>query len=311
MAITRKSPKQASKAIVEALRRLSEASIMDTWAESAAAEIQKPAEHFDPEFMQKLVGLMKKFASYFDAEVRGIDRLPDRNVMLVGNHSGGAITPDTSALYVAWYERRGFKDPLVCLAMDAGFAVPRFRNLIRKMGQMPASSKNAQLALDAGKSVLVYPGGTHEVFRTWKQRNRIMFNDRKGFIRVALRTGVPVVPVVGHGGHETTIVLSRGKRLVKLFGVDKIRMDAVPVMLQLPWGLSTPGFPSIPLPAKITVQVCEPLDWSRYGPEDADNPEVLQRCYVEITEGMQGTLDGLARENPRPIMTRFRSLLSR
>jgi 1-acyl-sn-glycerol-3-phosphate acyltransferase len=192
------------------------------------------------------------------------------------------------------------------MAFDGVWGVPGFRELMQKIGQMPASMDNAQAALSDGHSILLYPGGSYEVFRPWKDRNRIVFNGRKGFIRLALRAGVPVVPVVGHGGHETTIVLGRGERFAKLLGLDKIRMDGAPLLFQLPWGVSSPMMLGVPLPAKITVQMCEPLDWSRFGPEGADDPEVLEQCYQEITSIMQTTLDALAIENPRPLLSRFR-----
>ena len=136
----------------------------------------------------------------------------------------------------------------------------------------------------------------------------IVFNERKGFIRLALKAGVPVVPVVGHGGHETTFVLTRGERLAKLLSAQRVRMDGAPIMFQVPWGVSLPALPGVPLPARITVQVCEPLDWTRFGPEAVDDPEVLDRCYEEITSVMQATLDALALENPRPLLSRLRSL---
>jgi len=234
-----------------------------------------------------------------------MDRVPESPVLLIGNHSGGIITPDTSAVYATWYRTRGFDDPLMGLAFDGIYGVPGWRELMRKIGQMPASMDNAQTALSDGCSVLLYPGGSYEVFRPWKDRNRIMFKGRKGFIRLALEAGVPVVPVVGHGGHETTIVLTRGERFVKLLSLDKVRMDGAPLLFQLPWGISSAGLPGVPLPAKITVQVCEPLDWSRFGPEGADDPAVLEQCYEEITSIMQTTLDTLAIENPRPLLSRF------
>ncbi len=291
--------------VVKALRRFMETGFWNRWAEATETHLQEPAQQFDPEFMRKLVPKMETFTSYFGAEVRGMDRVPKSPVLLVGNHSGGLITPDTSAVYAAWYRTRGFEDPLMGLAFDGIYGVPGWRELMRKIGQMPASMDNAQAVLSDGCSVLLYPGGSYEVFRPWKDRNRIMFNGRKGFIRLALETGVPVVPVVGHGGHETTIVLTRGERLVKLLSLDKIRMDGAPLLFQLPWGLSTPAMPGVPLPARITVQVCEPLDWSRFGPEDANDPDVLEQCYQEITSIMQTTLDTLAIENPRPLLSRF------
>jgi len=292
--------------VIKALQRFMAGNVWSRWAEATEAHLQEPAQQFDPDFMRKLVPKMETFASYFGAEVRGMDRMPESPVLLIGNHSGGVITPDTSALYAAWYRERGFDDPLMGLAFDGIYGVPGWRELMRKIGQMPASMENARAALRIGSSVLLYPGGSYEVFRPWTDRNRIVFRGRKGFIRLALDTGVPVVPVVGHGGHETTFVLTRGERLAKLLSLDKVRMDGAPLLFQLPWGISTPLTPGIPLPAKITVQVCEPLDWRRFGSDGAEDPKVLECCYEEITSVMQTTLDGLAAENPRPLIGRFR-----
>jgi 1-acyl-sn-glycerol-3-phosphate acyltransferase len=291
--------------VVKALQRFMETGFWNRWAAATEARLQEPVRQFDPEFMRKLVLKMETFTSYFGAEVRGMDRVPKSPVLLVGNHSGGLITPDTSALYAAWYRTRGFEDPLMGLAFDGIYGVPGWGALMRKIGQMPASMDNAQVALGDGCSVLLYPGGSYEVFRPWKDRNRVVFNGRKGFIRLALQAGVPVVPVVGHGGHETTIVLARGERFAKLLSLDKVRMDGAPLLFQLPWGISTPAMLGVPLPARITVQVCEPLDWSRFGPEGANDPDVLEQCYQEITSIMQTTLDALAIENPRPLLSRF------
>jgi 1-acyl-sn-glycerol-3-phosphate acyltransferase len=291
--------------VVKALQRFMETGFWNRWAAATEVRLQEPVRQFDPEFMRKLVPKMETFTSYFGAEVRGMDRVPKSPVLLVGNHSGGLITPDTSALYAAWYRTRGFEDPLMGLAFDGIYGVPGWGALMRKIGQMPASMDNAQVALGDGCSVLLYPGGSYEVFRPWKDRNRVVFNGRKGFIRLALQAGVPVVPVVGHGGHETTIVLARGERFAKLLSLDKVRMDGAPLLFQLPWGISTPAMLGVPLPARITVQVCEPLDWSRFGPEGANDPDVLEQCYQEITSIMQTTLDALAIENPRPLLSRF------
>jgi len=306
MVIKSNSPEQKlPPSVVNAVQGFMRAGFWNRWAEATEAHLQEPAQQFDPEFMSRLVPKMETFASYFGAEVRGMERIPTSPVLLIGNHSGGIITPDTSAVYAAWYRTRGFDDPLMGLAFDGIYGVPGWRELMRKIGQMPASMDNAEAALGQGHSVLLYPGGAYEVFRPWKDRNRIAFKGRRGFVRLALRAGVPVVPVVGHGGHETTIVLTRGERLAKLLGLDRVRMDGAPLLFQIPWGISTPATPGLPLPAKITVQVCEPLDWSRFGPEAADDPEILERCYQETVAIMQSTLDTLAIENPRPLLTRF------
>jgi 1-acyl-sn-glycerol-3-phosphate acyltransferase len=280
------------------------------WAEVVDRALDEPAFQRDPGFLKALVPLMQIFSRYFDAEVRDLGRVPQQGAaLLVGNHSGGGLTPDTSAVFAAWYAERGFERPLIGLGFDAAFTIPVIGSVMRRMGQVPASVANAGRALDEGLPVLVYPGGEHELFRPWLDRNRIDFGGRKGFIRLALEKRVPVVPVVGHGGHDSVIVLLRSERLARWLGLKRLRMNYLPILWQLPWGISPPGPLYVPMPAKITVQVCEPLDWSAYGPEAANDPEIVERCYAEITDVMQATLSALARENPWPLVRRLRSLL--
>jgi 1-acyl-sn-glycerol-3-phosphate acyltransferase len=283
---------------------------INVWATATREQVKAPAFRRDRRFIERLLPAMELLGRYFDAEVRGFPELPASGPMLlVGNHSGGVLTPDTSALIAAWYRQRGLDDPLVGLAFDAAFTIPGFKTLMRKLGQVPANAKNAAAALADGASVLVYPGGVHEVFRPWRDRDRVDLNGRTGFVKLALRTGVPVVPVVGHGGHHTTVVLTRGERIARLLRLDRIRLQVYPLLLTFPWGITTPAFPSVPLPAKVTVQLGAPLDWSHYGPEGADDPEIVQRCYEEISGRMQSMMQRLAADNPRPIATRLRGLL--
>jgi 1-acyl-sn-glycerol-3-phosphate acyltransferase len=265
----------------------------------------------DEAFLERLLPWMDLFSRYFDGEVSGFETLPEEGPMLlIGNHSGGTIVPDTAVTIAAWYRERGIGDPLLGLAFDGAFDVPGFETLMRKLGEIPASHENAERALETGNSLLVYPGGAREAFRPWTDRNRIEFSGHKGFVKLALRTGVPVVPVVAHGGHHTTFVLSRGEEIAERLGTDALPISIAPVVFQVPWGVSIPILPGIPLPAKIVVELGPPLDWSHYGPEAAEDPETVDRCYEEITGRMQGTLDRLARDLPYPVAQRVLGLLS-
>jgi len=86
----------------------------------------------------------------------------------------------------------------------------------------------------------------------------------------------------------------------------------MPLAFTLPWGVVLGPIPALlPLPAKVTVQVCEPLDWSHLGPEDAEDPVVLERCYSEVETVMQRTLDELVKENPFPLARRLQKLVRR
>ena len=268
-------------------------------------------EH-DPEFLAKVVPLMEIYGRYFDSEVRGVERFPDAGpVLLVGNHSGPNCDPDTPALMAAWYGKNGFDHPLVVLSYDLIFAVPGARAFFRRLSQVPANQGNGEAALDRGAAVLVYPGGLEDIARPWSERNRIVLAGHKGFIKLALRKGVPVFPIVSHGGHESSIVLSRGRRIAKAFGLRRFRTDSMPLIFTIPWGVVLGPIPAWPIPTKVTLQVCEPMDWSHLGPEDAEDPEVLERCYDEIDTRMQSALDDLAEEHPYPILSRLQGFIRR
>ena len=141
------------------------------------------------------------------------------------------------------------------------------------------------------------------MFRPWSERNRIDFGGRVGFVRLALRTQVPVVPAVSVGAHETVVVLTRGEAVARALGLDRpFRVKVLPLLLG-PLGLVPGGIPVWPLPAKITTELLPPIDWStRYGPEAADDDDIVQACYDELVTTMQDALDRLAAERRFPII---------
>jgi len=237
---------------------------------------------------------------WFRGEVRGMGRIPeDRPVLLVGNHSGGNLTPDTIVFTLAFYTYFGVERRFHQLAHNLVLSSP-VGPLLRRYGTVAASHDNARKALEAGAAVLVYPGGDWEVHRPSWHRHEVDFAGRKGFIKLALDAGVPIVPVVSAGGQETALFLSHGRRLSKLLGLDRLfRLKVLPVSLALPWGINVGDFLGhIPLPAKITIEVMEPIELHEtYG----RNPDV-DRVYEDITEQMQGRLDALAAERRLPVL---------
>jgi 1-acyl-sn-glycerol-3-phosphate acyltransferase len=255
----------------------------------------------DPDFLRDNLPWMWMLASfYFRAEVRGLDRIPAQGpVLLVGNHSGGNMTPDTFIFTLAFSTFFGVERRFYQLAHNLVLAYPPLARL-RKGGTIAASHRNAGRALDTGAAVLVYPGGDWETHRPSWESAKIDFAGRKGFIRLAIARNVPVVPVVSIGGQETALFLSRGERLARLLRLDRLaRLKVLPISLALPWGLNIGDVAGhIPLPAKITTQVMEPLDLRReFGPE----PDV-DRVYDAVVARMQRTLDALAAERRLPVI---------
>ncbi len=259
----------------------------------------------DPGFLRASRGILERYVSYFRPEVRGFERVPEHGPMLVvGNHSGGQMPPDIPVLLTAWWRERGEDEPIYALFHSFFLGLPGVGPAMARAGGIEAGAAEAESILRDGGIVLDYPGGDHEVFRPWKDRNRIDFDGRLGVVRLALRTQVPVVPAVSVGSHETVVVLTRGEQLAKWLGIDKrFRVKVFPLVLGPPFGVVPGGIPTWPLPAKITVELLEPIDWSsRYGPDAAEDDAVVRGCYDELTETMQAALDRLAGERRFPII---------
>ena len=255
----------------------------------------------DPDFIRERLPLMWLIASiWFRGEVRGLGNVPDSGpVLLVGNHSGGNLTPDTIVFTLAFNAYFGVERPFYQLAHNLVLALPALGSL-RKFGTVAASPLNARKAIESGAALLVYPGGDYEVHRPSWQRNRVDFDRRKGFLRLALAEGVPIVPVVSIGGQETALFLSRGDRLARLFALDRMfRLKVLPISIAAPWGLNIGDMLGhIPLPSKITIETLPAIDLrAEFGP-DPDLDEV----YDHIVRLMQDTLDALAAERRLPII---------
>jgi 1-acyl-sn-glycerol-3-phosphate acyltransferase len=259
----------------------------------------------DPAFLRAVRPVLECFARYFRSEVRGFQRLPEQGPFLVvGNHSGGQMPPDLPVLLTAWWRERGEDEPVYALFHSFFLGLPGLGSVMARAGAVEAGPVNAESILRGGGILIDYPGGDYEVFRPWSERNRITFGDRVGFVRLALRTQVPVVPAVSVGAHETLVVLARGARVARLLGLDRrFRIKVMPVVFGPPFGVVPGGIPTWPLPAKVTVELCEPIDWSsRYGPEAAADDVIVHRCCKELTQTMQTTLDRLASERRFPIL---------
>jgi len=272
-----------------------------------AHELDAQVFQRDPAYIsENLPTIGRVVGRYFAPEVRGLDRLPsDGPFLLVSNHSGGWLMPDAWALFSALLARFGPDRHFYGLMLDFAFAVPGFGDALRKLGAIPASMANAEQALALGAGVLVYPGGAWEVYRPWTERNRIEFHDHRGFVRLALRHGVPVFPAVSHGSQGSLFVVSRGDRLARLLGIDRLRVEVFPFAVGVPFGLTSAFMPNVPIPTKIVVEVLDPLDWTDHGPEAADDPGVVRACYEETTDRMQCALDRLVGEMPHPLLTRL------
>lgn len=238
--------------------------------------------------------LAENIEEYFDAEVRGLERIPGGGALLAGNHNGGIMTPDTFIFLREYYHHFDFEDGPVILAHSALFEAPIIRDILRGGGAIPASRGSAHRALDEERKVLVYPGGDWEVHRPSSMRDEIDFGGRKGFITLAMEADVPIVPVVAAGAHDGWYVLTRGEKIAKALLLDKLfRIKVFPIAVAAPMGLLV-GPMSLywPMPTKIIIETLEPI-WVEGDPDNADD---VDAAYDHIVATMQDALTRLAGE---------------
>ena len=269
----------------------------------------QPLFQRDPGFIRRQLPALTRYVNYFSPEVRGQAHLPARGPgLVVGNHSGLFYMPDVWVVGLEIVRRRGLDQPAYAMGYDLLFGLPVVGPFLRRIGVIPAGGQAAEEGLAHGGLVVVYPGGDREACRPWTQRDKVDLGGHQGFVRLALRAGVHVVPVVAHGSHDAVVVVSSGERLAKVLGLERLRIKVFPILLA-PYGLTTILTPPPPMPSSITVEFLPPLDWTSHGPEAADDEAVVAACYEEITTAMQTALDRLHAENPHPVLRGWRNLL--
>lgn len=259
----------------------------------------------DPKFIQSIMPLLGFFYHYyFRVQTSGWDHIkPDERVLFVGSHNGGLAAPDMGMVMYDWFRRFGVERPVYGLMHPKVWQVsPPLAQLVVKAGAIIAHPKMAYAALRSGASVLVYPGGAEDVFRPHNLRHKIYFAGRQGFIKLALRENVPIVPVISVGAHDTLIVLADLYKVVRqlhewgmpwLFDIDP---EVFPIYLGLPWGLGIGPLPDIPLPVTIHTRVCSPIVFERYGRRAASDRQYVHECYELVVNQMQQELDYLVKQ---------------
>ena len=259
----------------------------------------KEVAKWDPGFTRQIANwagpVIKR---YFRAEVRDLDQVPAAGgALVVSNHSGGMFTPDVLVFAPAFYKKFGFDRPVYTLA-HYGVFLGNIGDWLRRSGVIEASRENAAKALRDGAVVLVFPGGDYDSYRPTFTENVIDFNGRTGYVRTAIETGVPIVPMVSIGAQETQLFLARGDSIARRLGLKRARIEILPLSIGFPFGLSAIFPPNLPLPAKIVTRVLEPIDVvAAFG----DDPDV-DMVDLHVRAVMQEALDELARERRFPVL---------
>ncbi len=227
-----------------------------------------------------LLSLLEAFIplirAYFRYEVSGLGNIPSEGrAVLVSNH--GILPVDGLLLNYAIKETygrwpRGLTDRRV-------FRIPVLRQFFMDLGIVLGDPQTGQELLEREEIVFIMPGGAREAFKSSQDRYQLMWKRRMGFVRLAIRAGAPIIPVVCMGIDDTYHVLFDGYRLSeRIFGKDVLLPITIPL-----------GLGPLPLPAKLTHYVGKPVRF-RYRPQDADDPQKVSRLHRRVLKGMQTLL---------------------
>jgi 1-acyl-sn-glycerol-3-phosphate acyltransferase len=238
---------------------------------------------------------------YFRVTSDGWDQVPlGQPFLAVGSHNGGLAAPDMYMLMYEWFQRYGIEQPIYGLMHPKVWEIsPPIAAMAMEFGAVLAHPRAASNALRQGHPVLVYPGGVEDVFRRHQWRHRINLAGRTGFIKLALREKVPIVPVISAGAHDSLLVLGNLYSFIKplgwpwLGGVDPLTL---PVYLGFPWGVAVGPLPNIPAPVQIHNRICKPITFSYCGRDAANDKNYVWSCYQQVKQTMQQQLLELGRE---------------
>lgn len=215
----------------------------------------------------------------------GIENVPSSGpALLVANHSG-TLPWDGVMLQFGLREEHPARRPLRLVGANLLYSTPFLSHLARKSGNAVAHEDDTLRLLGAGELVGVFPEGFKGVGKGYRERYRLQRFGRGGFIEVALRAQVPIIPVAIVGAEEIYPMIANLKPLARVLG--------------LPYFPITPFFPALgplgllPLPTKWFIEYGDPIPTEPYGP-DAHEDTML---VFELTDRVRDTIQQMLNRN--------------
>jgi len=227
------------------------------------------------------------YYSYWRVQVLGIENLPDEGRgLIVSNHSGTLPYDGTMIRLASENEHPTHRD-IRFLVEDFVYHFPFLGTFMYRTGGVRACPENATKLLEADHLVAVFPEGVKGIGKHFKNRYRLQRFGRGGFIRLALRTGSPIIPTAVIGAEEIYPLLYRSTILSKPFG-----LPFFPITPTFPW-LGPLGL--IPMPSKWSIMFGKPIDLSQYKPEHAEDRLLVNKLSEEVRTRIQEMIfEGLA-----------------
>ncbi|MDP3937072.1 MAG: lysophospholipid acyltransferase family protein [Deltaproteobacteria bacterium] len=239
----------------------------------------------DPAYRASIRPFMEfLFRRWWRVRIEGISNIPERGAaLLVGNHAG--VIPYDAAMVSFGVEMRHPARRRVRFLIEDWFSTLPFASpLIARAGAVRANRENAERLLRTGHLVGAFPEGTKGSLKYYKDRYKVQRFGRGGSVRLAMRTGVPIIPFAVVGSEEIYPVLAKANLLARAVGLGELPIAANTLLG--PLGL-------IPLPSKWIIRIGKPIDVARRGARGAENDILVNKIANELRENVQEMVDDL------------------
>ncbi|MGB1697972.1 MAG: lysophospholipid acyltransferase family protein [Thermoplasmatota archaeon] len=239
-------------------------------------------DQLDMSFVEKILPVFKRLRNYSRVKVDGMEHIPDGPAILVGNHTGWL---GLDYVFTALSVHEALGRMVRGMAHPAWFKHPATGTFARRCGIIEISKGAMAKRLEVGDLIMMFPEGEKGAFRPGSDYTLEPF--ARGFVRVAMETGVPVIPVCILGGEEANPVgqqLQSYEELVNLKG-------GLPVPKNL-----------IPKPVKWRIRFLPPLDLAAYGPEDAGDHDLVHTTAENTRARIQRELRIMKVERGHPYL---------
>jgi 1-acyl-sn-glycerol-3-phosphate acyltransferase len=219
------------------------------------------------------------YRTYWRVETTGLDHIPaEGRALLVSNHSG-QLPWDGVMIGTAVLTEHPAQRLVRSLYASLLATIPFVCTMLVRLGQALATVENGSRLLEQGELVAVFPEGYKGLGKKYADRYKLARFGRGGFVRMALSTGAPIVPVSVVGSEETYITIARLPTLSQVTGVPYL-----PITLTFPW-LGLLGF--LPLPTKWYIDFGEPIPMDQYGQDAADNLVLVSQLADQVRNTIQ------------------------
>ncbi|MBN2694838.1 acyltransferase family protein [bacterium] len=232
-------------------------------------------------FIESTTPLVSFLESYHSYEVRNIERIPKNGGgIIIGNH--GFIAYDMYLLAFKYYELhkkmwRGLTDHVI-------FKIPILREIFLALGIVDGNRKMASQLLENEEFLIVFPGGSKEAMKSSKERYKLKWDGRYGFLKMALKHRVPIVPTICIGIDDIFDVHVDGYELAGKFGLKDFPLPIFSGRFGLP----------IPKPIKLTHYIGEPIYFTENECNSHDDINVLRKIQKRVKKVLEKMLiDGL------------------